>query len=165
MLFRRAITFIQHSPLALEKNAFFSHCITNNHRKLAKPHSMSISNRSTLQRAAKDSSTAQPFLQYILWQELLLDRSAKACLSCRLFEFWPVFFLPETLIDVLKTFVFKVDANTVYGRVRGTTYQVQHDSIYPYYYYVSAFLGLPYAVPPTGENRFQVWFLNGCTNI
>lgn len=50
----------------------------------------------------------------------------------------------------------KVDANTVYGRVRGTTYQVQTDTPYPYYLYVSAFLGIPYATPPTGENRFQL---------
>ena len=27
---------------------------------------------------------------------------------------------------------------------------------YNYYYYVSAFVGIPYAMPPTGENRFQV---------
>ena len=55
--------------------------------------------------------------------------------------------------------VYHVDVNTVYGRVRGTSYQVGTDQSfyqYPYYYYVSAFLGIPYAVPPTGENRFQV---------
>ena len=52
-----------------------------------------------------------------------------------------------------------MDATTVYGRVRGTSYQVQTESLLEnqyYYYYVSAFLGIPYAMPPTGENRFQV---------
>ena len=55
--------------------------------------------------------------------------------------------------------VYHVDATTVYGRVRGTSYQVKTESLYNnqyYYYYVSAFLGIPYAMPPTGENRFQV---------
>lgn len=52
--------------------------------------------------------------------------------------------------------VYKVDAHTSHGRVRGTTYQVKATSTLPYYYYISAFLGIPYAQPPTGENRFQV---------
>ncbi|RNA09672.1 neuroligin- X-linked-like, partial [Brachionus plicatilis] len=52
--------------------------------------------------------------------------------------------------------IYNVDANTVYGRVRGTSYQVRKDSDFPYYFYVSHFLGIPYAMPPTGENRFQL---------
>lgn len=42
--------------------------------------------------------------------------------------------------------------NTQYGRVRGRTYTFtdsQHS--------VSAFLGIPYAKPPIGDLRFQVY--------
>lgn len=44
----------------------------------------------------------------------------------------------------------------MFGRVRGTSYQVRKDSDFPFYFYVSQFLGIPYAMPPTGENRFQL---------
>lgn len=52
--------------------------------------------------------------------------------------------------------VYDVFASTTHGRIRGTTYQVRAQSSLPYYYYISAFLGIPYAQSPTGENRFQV---------
>lgn len=52
--------------------------------------------------------------------------------------------------------VYNVYAHTTYGRIKGTTYQVKATSTLPYYYYISAFLGIPYAQPPTGQNRFQV---------
>ena len=52
--------------------------------------------------------------------------------------------------------VYNVYAHTTYGRIKGTTYQVMATSKLPYYYYISAVLGIPYAQPPTGQNRFQV---------
>jgi len=52
--------------------------------------------------------------------------------------------------------VYNVFASTAHGRIQGTTYQVRAQSNLPYYYYISAFLGIPYAQSPTGENRFQL---------
>ena len=75
----------------------------------------------------------------------VLRHDPPSCCWTLAFSFYLIYILP-----------FKVEVNTVYGRVRGTTYQVASPALYQSFLYVSNFLGIPYAAPPTGENRFQL---------